>query len=79
MPIPPYIENEELQLIIAMVKPKVAKVNEELQWLSPRVAIINMVNYQMLQSLMVARFHYIVAIVHINNCNGSYIILHSFT
>ena len=34
MPIPPYVENEELQPIVAMVKPKVAKVNEELQWLA---------------------------------------------
>ena len=33
MPTPPYIDNEELQPIVAMVKPKVAKVNEELQWL----------------------------------------------
>ena len=33
MPTPPYIENEELQPIVAMVRPKVAKVNEELQWL----------------------------------------------
>ena len=28
-----YIENEELQPIIAMVKPKDTKVNKELQWL----------------------------------------------
>ena len=33
MPTPPYIESEKLQPIVAMVKPNVAKVNEELQWL----------------------------------------------
>ena len=31
MPTPRYIENEELQPIVAMVKSKVAKINEELQ------------------------------------------------
>ena len=33
MPTPPYIESEELQPIVVMVKPQVAKINEELQWL----------------------------------------------
>ena len=33
MPTPPYIESEELQPIVVMVKPQVAKISEELQWL----------------------------------------------
>lgn len=33
MPTSPYIESEELQPIVAMVKQRVAKVHEELQWL----------------------------------------------
>lgn len=33
MPTSIYIESEDLQPIVTMVKPKVAKVNEELQWL----------------------------------------------
>ena len=31
MPTPPYIDSEKLQPIVAMVKLKVAKVNDELQ------------------------------------------------